>query len=48
MIDHDKAVGQLLDAIDEMDLSEDTIVFYERGQRPAYEHLARCRDDTVP
>ena len=34
MIDHDKAVGQLLDALDEMDLSEDTIVFYSTDNGP--------------
>jgi arylsulfatase A-like enzyme len=34
MIDHDKAVGQLLDVLDEMDLSEDTIVFYSTDNGP--------------
>jgi arylsulfatase A-like enzyme len=34
MIDHDKAVGQLLDAIDELGLAEDTIVFYSTDNGP--------------
>jgi arylsulfatase A-like enzyme len=51
MIDHDKAVGQLLTALDEMDLSEDTIVLYSTDNGPhmnTHEHLARFRHDTVP
>ena len=34
MIDHDKAIGQLLTALDEMDLSEDTIVLYSTDNGP--------------
>jgi arylsulfatase len=34
MIDHDKAVGQLLDALDEMQLTDDTIVFYSTDNGP--------------
>jgi len=34
MIDHDKAVGQLLAALDEMQLADDTIVFYSTDNGP--------------
>jgi arylsulfatase len=34
MIDHDKAVGSLLDAIDELGLAEDTIVMYSTDNGP--------------
>jgi arylsulfatase len=34
MIDHDKVVGELLDAIDEMGLAEDTIVMYSTDNGP--------------
>jgi arylsulfatase len=34
MIDHDKTVGALLDALDEMNLTDDTIVFYSTDNGP--------------
>ena len=34
MIDHDKAVGQLLAALDEMQLADDTVVFYSTDNGP--------------
>ena len=34
MIDHDRAVGQLLAALDEMQLTDDTIVFYSTDNGP--------------
>jgi len=34
MIDHDKTVGRLLDALDEMGLSDDTVVFYSTDNGP--------------
>ena len=34
MVDHDKAVGQLLDAVDELGLADDTIVFYSTDNGP--------------
>ena len=34
MIDHDKHVGQLLDAVDELGLAEDTIVIYSTDNGP--------------
>jgi arylsulfatase len=34
MVDHDKAVGELLTVLDELDLSEDTIVFYSTDNGP--------------
>jgi arylsulfatase len=34
MIDHDKNVGQILDALDELDLAENTIVFYSTDNGP--------------
>lgn len=34
MLDHDKNIGQLLDALDEMNLAEDTIVLYTTDNGP--------------
>jgi arylsulfatase A-like enzyme len=34
MIDHDKNVGQLLEALDELGIAEDTIVIYSTDNGP--------------
>jgi arylsulfatase A-like enzyme len=48
MIDHDKNVGQVLDAIDAAGIADNTIVFYTHRQWPPHELLARCGHDALP
>ena len=43
MIEHDKHVGKLLKAIDDLGIADNTIVMYSHRQRPAHEHLAGRR-----
>ena len=48
MIDHDRNVGQVLDALDELGIADDTIVIYSTDNGPHANTLARRRDDAVP
>ena len=48
MIEHDMHVGQLLDLLDELGIADNTIVHLLDRQRPALQHLARCRCDPFP
>ena len=48
MIDHDKNVGQVLKALDDLGIADNTFVMYSHRQRPAHEQLAGWRDDAVP
>ena len=43
MIDHDKHVGKVLDKLDKLGITEDTIVIYSTDNGAAYELVARCR-----
>ncbi len=48
MIDHDKNVGTVLKALDDLGIADNTIVMYSHRQRPAHEHLAGRGHDAVP
>jgi arylsulfatase A-like enzyme len=48
MIDHDKNVGTVLKALDDLGMADDTIVMYSTDNGPHYEHLARRRHDALP
>ena len=48
MIEHDATVGALLKKLDDLGIADNTIVHLHDRQRPAHEHVAGRRDDTVP
>jgi hypothetical protein len=48
MIEHDIHVGELLKLLDDLGIADNTIVHVLHRQRPALQHLARCRHHALP
>ncbi len=47
MVEHDLHVGELLKLLDELQLTNNTIVLYSTDNGPTLQYMARCRHDTV-